>query len=181
MNKRIKKKLSKRFGYKRYSEYRVQRFYHVLEDQMGNDTILYIETGKKNNTKMIHSVNLLKHVQPVSASLPMQNYVESNEFVLSFSAVNSVNDERIQSIVDRMVNRNDIEEINFKVMPEMITEEIDATIKELNSDISEKLNNDILKHLLKPPGSLSALPVDYGMTVTEYLNNWIKEPMEDEE
>lgn len=173
MNKRIKKKLSKRFGYKRYSKYRVQRLYHVLADQMGNDTILYIVTGKKNNNKMIRSVNLLKHVQPVSASLPIQNYAESNEFVLSFTAGNGVNDERIQSTVDRMLNRDDIEEINFKVMPEMTTEEIDTTIKELNSDISEKLNSDILELLSKLPRSLSVLPDDYGITVTEYFNRWI--------
>ena len=62
MNKRIKKKLQNRFGYKKYSEYRIQRIYKALKDQIDNDTILYIVTGKRPNNKNFHSIKLLTWV-----------------------------------------------------------------------------------------------------------------------
>lgn len=110
MNKRIKKKLQNRFGYKKYSEYRIQRIYKALKDQIDNDTILYIVTGKRPNNKNFHSIKLLKHCVPTSIAnqdtLSMTNDTENDGFTLSFSVGNYVNNKQDEIKEDPSTKQN---------------------------------------------------------------------------
>lgn len=65
MTRRTKKKLMKRKGYKKYSNY---RFYKVVEKchTIEYVNMIMITTGRKANNKCIHSVKLFKNAYPVS-------------------------------------------------------------------------------------------------------------------
>lgn len=168
MNRRIKKKLQKRLWYKKYSEYRIMRFFklfdHVKLDS--NNNLLYIVTSKKSkNNKKIHSVSLLTYVKPIS-SLPIMNDAENKTFTLEFTSGNSEVYEKNRSLISKVVNREKPETISLDMS------DLESVTHDVQEYIREKIDDTALELLSKPPGCMP-FPSDYGLTVKEYLDTWI--------
>lgn len=68
MNKRIKKKIKNRLGFKKYIEYRryfTTKWIHDKYNTKSNDIII-ITTSRKNNLKHVNNIKILKNCYPVS-------------------------------------------------------------------------------------------------------------------
>ena len=89
MTHRIKKKLMKRMGYRRYSNYRfhtlLSKIAEVCSD-IGECNIPIVITGRKANEKCIDHIVLLKNAYPVSINNDMDhlNYTAGQHEVVQY-------------------------------------------------------------------------------------------------
>lgn len=96
MNKRTKKKLERRLGYKKYSEYRIARIRKIISNDYPNDpgetSLIYIVVnGKRPNNKHFRDIKLLRHINPISSTPGLGENKETKEFTLEFTAGESLN------------------------------------------------------------------------------------------
>lgn len=95
MNKRTKKKLERRLGYKKYSEYRTARICKIISGDYPNDpdetSLIYIVVnGKRSNNKHFRDIKLLRHINPISSTPGLDENKETKEFTLDLTAAESL-------------------------------------------------------------------------------------------
>lgn len=68
MNKRIKKKIKNRLGFKKYIEYRKYFIAKCIQDKYNtkSNDIIFITTSRKNKFKHINNIKIFKNCYPVS-------------------------------------------------------------------------------------------------------------------
>lgn len=82
MNARIKKKIKKRDGYKKYNSYYIAKLYSLFPDDETTNYMIYV-IG--NNIKHPHKILLLSNFYPIGISNVTMDKEEALEETLSFS------------------------------------------------------------------------------------------------
>lgn len=111
MNKRTKKKLTKRLNCKTYLDYRkklINNFIFRRINELGYETgqvITYLTISKKGNYKTIHSLKLFTNCYPVSIGSSFDYNSNNKELSIYFNC-NPINNDNINTVADYLLKQN---------------------------------------------------------------------------
>lgn len=111
MNKRTKKKLTKRLNCKTYLGYRkklVNNFIFRRISELGCETdqvIACLTISKKGNYKSIHSLKLFTNCYPVSMGSSFDYNSSNKELCINFGC-NPINNDNINTVADYLLKHN---------------------------------------------------------------------------
>lgn len=111
MNKRTKKKITKRLNCKTYLGFRkklINNFIFKRIDELGYETgqvIAHLVLSRKANYKTIHSLKLFTNCYPVSMGSSFDYNSNDKELSIDFSC-NPINNDTVNNVADYLLKQN---------------------------------------------------------------------------